>query len=859
MLNECFVDKLKIVYQDGFYLDKQALPLKQWIHFRYRHKRYSLWIEQESTYSYILPCDLKLEKDLPKGIPSLELKADGSIESLDKIWKKGDCLDYYHYHLEWHAFGWLVNTSLSEKKVQLETRIRREVYFPKLEKLEQPKHIPMPAIVAYPKRSLLLQMGPSLTMTFATLMNASVQSFRLYEQGKSQEEILFVFLMPVMMFVSIILWQPLNRYAENKQEKKNKETQMLDYQKSVQESWLSFFKQFQTYKERISQSFFTSSICLRHPPSLWIGLGSNHENMDCPFQKEIETLKIENFTNQKVLFSASEEMFIQWIKKWDALYLAKDIPAYLIASKDWFEKHLELQQLPLFYHHGKRHFYTNDDFEIESGSILFSMIPLTTFKQATYFVLSTQSLHYPYEKRLLYNQQEIQIEDEIKKRSYYLIEENKQEYRANDYQVHDLKQSLSKQGLSCDMGENVCLDLSETGMGPHAIITGTTGSGKSEFVLYWLLKMACQNTPEQLQILLFDFKGESLKQSLMNKGKPIPYINASISDLDIDEFDRALYGLEQECRYRETLFQKASVSLQKPITSLSQYQTLQKEDWECLPEIILVFDEFAQFKQRFPDKLNPFITLARIGRSLGIHFILITQKASGIISEQIWANVRLRICMKVTDKQDCLDTLHEDRRKDLKLAGDFIAHYDEEYQQGHCPYLEDFITPEEKKVELDLQLQAIPTKSKNQLRLREYLLEEIEKKKEENHLRSIWLKPPSSNLLTSSMLGIIDDYEQARYTPILLEEIKKPILFLYANQEDIFTLEKRIGKGKFQARSIHEKMSQTELDNHFILYKGPLTLDRISQYFQQMKRIHSLRKAEALCLYQEKIQKILLF
>ena len=860
-LNECFADELKVEFHEGFYLGKKRLESHQWLYFRYHHEQYGLWIEDHPSYSYIFPCDLWLEKDLPKEVPILKLKANGEIEPLGRQWAKGDGLDYYQYHLEWHEFGWLVNTNLLEKKVKIEKHHRKELYFPKIEEPIVPK-ISDPSISSnHSKRSLFLQMGPGLTMAFATLMNAMVQSIRLYEQGKPYEELLFVFLMPMMMLISILLWQPLNRFAENKQEKKIQEAQKEEYRKKAEKNWHSFLTIFQSYQETIKQSFFSLDSCLRHPSGIWMGLGFHQETIPYLIPKTIKKLKIENFTNQQLLFSSSEKDFIQWIRRWDALYRASDVPAYLLASKTWFSNYPEVLQLPIFYHHGKRHLYEDGQtFEMEEGGILFSLIPLTDKHKGTCFVWSHQALQYPFEKRLLYCQSKMIVEDQMEKRIYHSLDIERKDYRADPYQIQKIKSNPQQKGLVCVMEEgNLSLDLSENKMGPHAIITGTTGSGKSELVLYWLLSMAKQNSPEQLQILLFDFKGDSLKQSLRFKGKTIPHINASISDLQVDEVDRALCGLEQECRYREALFQKASTCFQEPITSLAQYQKYQKKGWERLPEIVLVFDEFAQFKQRFPDKLNPFVSLARIGRSLGIHFILITQKASGVISEQIWANIRLRICMKVTDRQDCLDTLHQDRRKELKSAGDFIAHYDEAYIQGHCPYLEDYISPKENKVELDHQLQPMPTYKKGQIRLREYLLEKIIEKKEENHLRSIWLKAPSSDLLRNSLLGILDDYETARYISIPLEEVKRPILFIYDDPKDLYYLKKRLGKDTFQARSIHEKIGLSEEEKYFILYKGPLTLDRMSQYFHQMKRIHSLRKGEALCLYQGKIQKILIF
>lgn len=187
-------------------------------------------------------------------------------------------------------------------------------------------------------------------------------------------------------------------------------------------------------------------------------------------------------------------------------------------------------------------------------------------------------------------------------------------------------------------GENFYFDIHEKAHGPHGLVAGMTGSGKSEMVQSWILSMALQFSPRDVSFVLIDFKGTGLIQPFLN----LPHLAGTISDLDTN-ISRNLIALQSELQRRKSLFDQAGVN------NITNYLKLYhaRKVREPLPYLFVVIDEYAEFKAQFPEFTSEVNSLFRTGRSMGVHIILLTQNPSGVVSGESENNVRFRWCLKV--------------------------------------------------------------------------------------------------------------------------------------------------------------------------------------------------------------------
>lgn len=198
-------------------------------------------------------------------------------------------------------------------------------------------------------------------------------------------------------------------------------------------------------------------------------------------------------------------------------------------------------------------------------------------------------------------------------------------------------------------GEPFYFDIHESRHGPHGLVAGMTGSGKSEMVQSWILSMALRFSPEQAAFVLVDFKGTGLILPF----RRLPHLAGVISDLDVN-IERNLTSLESELTRRKELLDAHGVN------SISSYLRLYREGKarEPLPYLFLVVDEFAEFKQQFPEFMPVVNRIFAIGRTLGVHVILLTQKPGNVVGDNMNANTRFRWCLKVASAADSRDMLH---------------------------------------------------------------------------------------------------------------------------------------------------------------------------------------------------------
>ena len=181
--------------------------------------------------------------------------------------------------------------------------------------------------------------------------------------------------------------------------------------------------------------------------------------------------------------------------------------------------------------------------------------------------------------------------------------------------------------------------------GPHALLAGTTGSGKSELLISWLVQLALSRAPDRLTLVLVDYKGGAAFGPLAD----LPHTAGVLTDLDPAGTQRALSSLEAEVRRRERILAAHGA-----------------KDLSCLPprvvvpDLVVAVDEFATLAGEHAEVLESLVRIAAQGRSLGIHLILATQRPQGAVSPAIRANTSLRVCLRVLDAADSRDVLGHD-------------------------------------------------------------------------------------------------------------------------------------------------------------------------------------------------------
>lgn len=199
-------------------------------------------------------------------------------------------------------------------------------------------------------------------------------------------------------------------------------------------------------------------------------------------------------------------------------------------------------------------------------------------------------------------------------------------------------------------GRLLYLDAHEKHHGPHGLIAGTTGAGKSEALQTYLLSLAVQFSPDDVAFFIIDYKGGGMG----NLFGGLPHTVGTVSNLSGNQIRRALISIKSENEKRQRRLQQYGMN------HINQYTTAfqRKKVPVCMPHLFIVVDEFAELKREEPEFMKELVSVAQVGRSLGIHLILATQKPAGIVDDHIWSNTRFRLCLRVQDRQDSMDMLH---------------------------------------------------------------------------------------------------------------------------------------------------------------------------------------------------------
>ena len=184
--------------------------------------------------------------------------------------------------------------------------------------------------------------------------------------------------------------------------------------------------------------------------------------------------------------------------------------------------------------------------------------------------------------------------------------------------------------------------------GPHLLVGGTTGSGKSELLRSMVAGLALSADPDHLAFVLIDYKGGAA----FDRCAEMPHVAGMVTDLDDRLAERALLCLEAELRHREERLRAAGAEDLAAFRARAGHA-----GGDRLPRLVVVVDEFATLAAELPEFLRSLVGIAQRGRSLGVHMVLATQRPAGVVTDDIRANTSCRIALRVTDRHDSNDVI----------------------------------------------------------------------------------------------------------------------------------------------------------------------------------------------------------
>ena len=339
------------------------------------------------------------------------------------------------------------------------------------------------------------------------------------------------------------------------------------------------------------------------------------------------------------------------------------------------------------------------------------------------------------------------------------------------------------------------LDAHEKFHGPHGLIAGSTGSGKSEFIMTYILSLAVNYHPDDVSFLLIDYKGGGLAGAFQKNNIKLPHLVGTITNIEKNGLKRSLTSIQSELRRRQIMFNNARNLTNEGTIDIYKYQKLYHDGIvkEPIAHLFIICDEFAELKQQQPDFMDELVSVSRIGRSLGVHLILATQKPSGIVNDQIRSNSKFAICLKVQNTSDSHDVILRADAAYLKNPGQFYLKVGQnEYfvlgQSGWAgsPYIESNMPVKQidssvefvsntglpiKKIE-DLKQKNADSKGEQLTNILKYIYELA--KSENIKTKNLWLDPIPENLYLDNLKSKYNFKESKNTVKAVIGEYDDP-------------------------------------------------------------------------------------
>ncbi len=626
--------------------------------------------------------------------------------------------------------------------------------------LEQPSfHVP-----------IWVTMGPMLIMGIASFASAALMAYQRYWQGYALSDSLPSMVLPMVLILSTLIFQPLNRLFEKRRAKAAAKKRFDDFELQWSAMRQKGEAAYARFKSNLDAFYPTSATLIEQFDTtmvhaytkdcneLTIRLGSGQvdtgfviDGVDqymtqpllyqrlCEYQQALcyaQSGKVMDLTVEDTikLIDGSNHLYRLFVIQLITNYAYDQIKIAYLIHPSFLKDHMELFSNPYTFDQAqwlvffdKASFYQYAQ-HCEYRLIVFSQIYLDQSMDAIVIYLNQGDL--PADVALVLDDDRLKVYGPTTNENYMVeplsstiplstlidhwfptlppliqemdilsanqwlpisIEHYRQICQANDSSI------ALKAGFAMDEHGLFMLDLSESGDGPHGLLAGTTGSGKSECALALMVSLALRYSPQKVNFLVVDFKGSALASQL----SALPHYVGTLDNLSINDVTRFLAALTYETRKRQKMLLDATQKIGSAINGIDQYRNLCIHDpsLPSMAHLVVLIDEFAELKAQVPEFIDAIISLARIGRSLGIHLILSTQKPNGVINDQILANTRFRICLKVNERADSMEMLNSPMAAELKLPGEFYCVKDQGIIHGQSFYLHGCYDPDHINIE----------------------------------------------------------------------------------------------------------------------------------------------------------------
>ncbi len=699
--------------------------------------------------------------------------------------------------------------------------------------------------------NLFLSMGPAMMMASASLAAGMMNGYRNYMAGRSYFDIIPGILLPAVMLLSALLFNPLQRLSEKRQRRKKREKILKEFADDIEQFSRDVQEQNDLYNSyamsAAMQPHMCDSVwlkdhpvCIHHEKQVFLYFGNGGNIMEIHMQqplvsrddkvremiakitdisKEInDTSVLYDITVYRSIVIENDDGRLLSLNLSTLYYMYPELPVCILNCTEDTQTDLVLcetagtdrQGLRLLFHDEDelKEYLKNSQQEYLCIFALASDKEIESGENVSVLYFEKESGKHRCDLRVHLEGQKTLINDQLKHRFLeteldMIKEKDILLHFANPYRTRKTlmqhnggflsmlgvrncaelriseqwRTNKNSEDLCCVIGvspdgEQIWLDLDENGHGPHGLIAGTTGSGKSELLLSMILSLAVRYPPSRLQFSVIDFKGGSGFQSLLQEGMQLPHMTSLLSDLDVDDMKRALFSLQNLLKQREMLFGKMSRMSCSPVANLKDYRRLYREQMDLpdLADIVLIVDEFAELKRSRPDFLDELVRIARLGRSLGLHLILATQKPGGIVTDQIWSNIGFRICLKVAEKQDSIEMIHCPDAFYLNRPGSFIMSGGERIYHGQCGYLHGILQNSDKHAAILDEKGMVEIRFEEESENKTEFADILKTLHENSPVqeKAMWLKPvpdlhAEKEYWERGLLALLDDYEEKKY------------------------------------------------------------------------------------------------